>query len=339
MIVCGDLLQHSPVRGYPLYTHTFKTKKNKPVLQADKEGQRLWRTFTAVHWLTKQWRQDDSEGGKKLQEHLRLFNGTYADLEPAALRQKVTQLCEDLQGRALSERGLDITHPPFLENEMRVVVLRNALRHPLAVRILQHQARFKGERVMIWKAVDRYGDGTRLSEADQQAVLAAHAQDTERLDSTTVYYYNARCTFIDNELPQQGHSKNCFGRMQIVYLHDKEPQDDLSQPYRALKYLPKAVVIKPESGDPDFRVVLTPQTKKFTLNVPGKGGVRKLIVRRKTIPMGDAAVVTDWFVQVRTLQEWLGVACMAALLTGGRIVDVSYGRRVPALAASAGGST
>ncbi len=70
-IMCGDLLQHAPVSGLPLY----QTPTSRHGLEAQ-NGRRVFLAFTKVHILQRQHRQTATADGARLQRYIEMYSGT-----------------------------------------------------------------------------------------------------------------------------------------------------------------------------------------------------------------------------------------------------------------------
>ncbi|EFJ39807.1 hypothetical protein VOLCADRAFT_100524 [Volvox carteri f. nagariensis] len=103
----------------------------------------------------------------------------------------------------------------------------------------------------------------------------------------------------------------------------REPADDGRGPYRRLKYLPAAVIVRPISGHIPGTVlqglgdyasrggafILSPRASciaEVEMPAAGYGTITKQI-RRLNVPLGDRQAVTDYFVQGRSFKDecWL----------------------------------
>jgi hypothetical protein len=134
------------------------------------------------------------------------------------------------------------------------------------------------------------------------------------------FYPGAIYHFMDNKYPTINWVNNntCVGRS--IILHPDEPDDDLSQPFRCLKFLPVVIMVEPDglplgnlcgSFVPENCIPVKPVTSpKFQIQFPrptllmpgtadGQGPVvgTSLYVHRTGIPLESANAVTDFFAQ------------------------------------------
>jgi hypothetical protein len=140
------------------------------------------------------------------------------------------------------------------------------------------------------------------------------------------YFYNgARYHFMDSRHPAVNWVTNnvCIGRKLIF--HPDEPEDDLTKPYRVLKYLPIAIHVEPNGlplgnlcgdGSPTNCIPVTPiKSARITVtfphntvihpSTPAQEGREKrpsvvgssIAVHRHGFMLESANVVTDYFAQ------------------------------------------
>jgi hypothetical protein len=133
-------------------------------------------------------------------------------------------------------------------------------------------------------------------------------------------------------LQATGHCHNSLVQACGLILHDNELADDLSQPHRTLRYLPRAVLVRPVENPldapsildgvagadstegvfailPSFNKERNVRGTNITAQLRTPSGEQTTTVRvlRYNIALGDAYAVTDYFCQGRTfgLQVWL----------------------------------
>lgn len=111
--------------------------------------------------------------------------------------------------------------------------------------------------------------------------------------------------------------KNNFCTGEQLILDPKEPPDDLSTPFRALRYPPIAIIVRPEHSNIHEHAVgfnsgcipILPRTKTFSVTLPEVPveGPQTYTVKRTSHTVGDGYAVTDYFVQGTSFKKerWL----------------------------------
>lgn len=111
--------------------------------------------------------------------------------------------------------------------------------------------------------------------------------------------------------------KNNFCTGEQLILHPAEPDDDLSLPYRTLRFPPLAILVRPEhsnikeqmSGIKPGCIPILPKSKTFSVTLPDAptDGPQTYSVKRTSHPVGDGYAVTDYFVQGTSFKQerWL----------------------------------
>lgn len=157
------------------------------------------------------------------------------------------------------------------------------------------------------------------------------AQRTQSLtmSSTKLPVQGCEYVFIDNVAPGAGRVRNagCVGRR--IDLDPREPEDDITQPFRILRYPPLCVWVQPLEtpaplgtacgplGPPDC-IPITPATATATVDLPAGDRptvnnihYHRVACTRTTFPLGDAYCVTDYYAQGMSFRD----ACWLAHLT------------------------
>ncbi|EFJ40932.1 hypothetical protein VOLCADRAFT_99206 [Volvox carteri f. nagariensis] len=272
------------------------------------EGFRVYRSLAkTVFLLEKQQRQDSSPSGRRLTEYASMFGG-----EPAT-EQCIAEMVDDLNSHAI----VDLANLAHLEP--RIVLQRNEPHHVLNTRLIMLEAQRKNQRLVVWNAdhVPVQKRGAAVEPA------LTHDYDFGHTTADTWYYHGARYILLDTTAADAGASHNNEVEACGLLEDGREPADDGRGPYRRLKYLPAAVIVRPMSGHiPDTVLqglgdyasrggafILSPRASciaEVEMPAPGCGTITKQI-RRLNVPLGDRQAVTDYFVQGRSFKDecWL----------------------------------
>ncbi|EFJ45557.1 hypothetical protein VOLCADRAFT_93997 [Volvox carteri f. nagariensis] len=282
------------------------------------EGFRVYRSLAkTVFLLEKQQRQDSSPSGRRLTEYASMFGG-----EPAT-EQRIAEMVDDLNSRAIVDLA-DLAHL-----EPRVVLQRNEPRHTLNTRLIMLEAQHKKQRLVVWNAdhvpVQKRGAAAEPALTHVEKAVAMRIKDHEFGHTTadTWYYHGARYILLDTTAADAGASHNNEVEACGLLEDGREPADDGRGPYRRLKYLPAAVIVRPISGHIPGTVlqglgdyasrggafILSPRASciaEVDMPAAGYGTITKQI-RRLNVPLGDRQAVTDYFVQGRSFKDecWL----------------------------------
>ncbi|EFJ49533.1 hypothetical protein VOLCADRAFT_89824 [Volvox carteri f. nagariensis] len=207
------------------------------------EGFRVYRSLAkTVFLLEKQQRQDSSPSGRRLTEYASMFGG-----EPAT-EQRIAEMVDDLNSRAIVDLA-DLAHL-----EPRVVLQRNEPRHTLNTRLIMLEAQRKKQRLVVWNAdhvpVQKRGAAAEPALTHVEKAVAMRIKDHEFGHTTadTWYYHGARYILLDTTAADAGASHNNEVEACGLLEDGREPADDGRGPYRRLKYLPAAVIVRPISG-------------------------------------------------------------------------------------------
>ncbi len=340
----GDLYQHAPVTGHPLYYGASLTSDmavrwaaEKPTAKA---GRDVWLQFSTVFFLEGQHRlKRDDEDGQQLYRFSRFYN---RDSNPPS-REEVELMCDSLQQAALQHAAdIQADLPAFAARNPHVVVTRNTVRTVLNSKLVMLQARHQQKRLIVWRSqdtVDNQPGLVSLTPELENSLLAVPANKTGEICAVNYFFEGMEYVFVDSQHPVVGRMKNntCVGVRLI--LHPNEPEDDLSKPYRALKYLPLAVYVKPtmENGpafnlfdDPVLEgcIPVKPSVAMFTFTLPGPmqvGGhtITSLRIRRVGLPLGEGYAVTDYYCQGLSFREKYWLAHLTPPSDGGGIKRAS----------------
>jgi len=160
----------------------------------------------------------------------------------------------------------------------RAVVLRNVVKPFLSMYLAKNHAQKTGARFTYWRAEDKgsvkaTGGSQLLSESFLSDLGTQDASKTGGMDTWMAFFVGCHYIFTSNDMPELGWFNNgtCVGVK--LLLHPDEPPDDLSKPFRVLKYQPRAVIVRPtdiDIGDlladdnvPSGCIPVAPQCKKF----------------------------------------------------------------------------
>jgi hypothetical protein len=221
----------------------------------------------------------DNEDGKKLATYLKFMMSDDAPSE-----EDVQRFCEDLNARAVTENTMKEmlrTHPP------RTIVLRNSVHAALNVQIglhMMHQAKNLSKRMIVWRCYDAHPQGKPLSTTLKALLEGRPASDTKNMPTIPFFFPGVTYKFIDNRSPRFGRMNNnlCVGRSIVLDHH--EPPDDLTQPQRVLRYLPRAVIVEPQcfvvpplpsEAVPPNCIPILPTKVTYTLKFPSPDVFRR----------------------------------------------------------------
>ena len=208
-------------------------------------------------------------------------------------------------------------------------MLRNKIKEAVERLLAKHHANNLGQRIIYWKSPDfheakeKVCAGTsssvkrRISREVLNVVESVSTKDKGNISNMGVYFEGISYLFPnnDNKNIHNRHITNntCIGRK--IVLDPREPQDDLSRPFRMLHYPPLAIYVQPEGppiGDvcggiadcPPNCIPIPRKTVNFTVSWKGllpyfEDGEEKgsaLSVRRTGIPLAMSYAVTGkWF--------------------------------------------
>ena len=256
--------------------------------------------------LTVAHRQDSSPRGIQLQKDILLFNGRQTASESAV--------------KAFLER-LDacVIHDParLAPFNPRIVLQRNAPRHRLNTRLIQHQAAHLKLRLTVWNARHhpvRPKNGPEpplLTRLEHEAALRTADAAFKHLPADTWYYPGALFTHHGNGGTDAGACNNSLVRAVGLITDPREPPDNGTGPHRRLHFMPLAVFVKPVNVAIPANIAgevycnefpgafpVVPVAEYGHIRVPDAArGHKSLAVARTNMPLGDAYAVTDFFVQ------------------------------------------
>ena len=202
-----------------------------------------------------------------------------------------------------------------------MITLRHKVKKHLDIALARHRAASLGKRMIFWKNTDSCSDkgGGQLS--DEVGVLINELNDrvTKNIPQIGCFFPGIEYMFPENNLGnihnREIKNHTCKG-IKIV-LHEREPYDDLSKPFRLLAYPPKAIFVKPDGPDigdvckgqagcprdcipisqvcRTFPVSWTSHARLLFENTLELGNA--VNVRRQGIPLSLAYCVTDYFAQ------------------------------------------
>ncbi len=155
--------------------------------------------------------------------------------------------------------------------------MRNALIQPLTVRLSILQANRENKRIVQWCAQDTpvSGEWTR---GVATAMLNVPSSHTEGSPGIMLFFPGCPCTFATNGTAAEiddGQSKNCLATMVHLVLDPEEPPEtaeEQQRPYRKLKYVPLAIVVKPDSRADGTLIVVERTERSLTVSLNQKTG-------------------------------------------------------------------
>ncbi len=331
---------HVPAPAPPRAPAKGKGKKKTDAnIAADAHGRRAWLAFDECIILTEQHRfTTATEDGRQLHDIVQKLS---SDVPGGLSRQEVEELCATLNACVASPSKI----AEMLTAGVTVVALRNSVRAKLSLMLAKHDARTRNERLVVWSNPHTaVAERTQPSPQDPNAPRRpAGPPPASRPLSSSVhrvleglhpkgvmpavqfFYSGARYHFMDTKHPAVNWVTNnvCIGRKLI--LHPDEPEDDLSRPYRVLRYLPVAIHVEPNGlplgdlcgdGSPTNCIPVTPvKSARIPVSFPHKTLIHpptparegteyrpphfhnKVTVQRHGFMLESANAVTDYFAQ------------------------------------------
>ena len=264
MVLCGDLCQHQPPGGVPLFVNEVARLEHnaclraqgakegylrKTVLRSEHEcGLNAYRSFETVVFLQQQQRLTSTED--KLYKYSRLF---IRGDRPG--RDEVAEFCDDLNSRVASPAQWQGWHAS--QEVPRVVCLRNELRKQLNWSLALLHAQCLGVRPIVWFSQDTLaqGRGKKLPTSPNEttpkvppivrsALAFMKQEDTKDVGSMHVFFPGCLYTFTQNIAPQLGIVNNgeCAG---VDLLLSSGETDDGQHNCWFLRKPPVAIFVKP----------------------------------------------------------------------------------------------
>ena len=255
-ILAGDECQHTHPTGTAVHkgaaayladrTYVPPPKDRRPDANheaADRtvEGFKFVRAIAQhVVPLTVVHRQDSSPRGIQLQKDILLFNGRQTASESA-----VKAFLVRLDACVIDAPASLAPYNP------RIVLQRNAPRHRLNTRLIQHQAAHLKLRLTVWNARHhpvRPRNGPEpppLTRLEHEAALRTADAAFKHLTADTWYFPGALFTHHGNGGTDAGACNNSLVRAVGLLTDPREPPDNGQGPHRRLQFMPLAVFIKP----------------------------------------------------------------------------------------------
>jgi hypothetical protein len=196
--------------------------------------------------------------------------------------------------------------------------LRNSIKPALNVRLSQQHCIGLGQRYVVWRSRD-VSDGGELSSL-VKTTLNGEAEGIKNIPTWMVFFPGCRYFFSDPQHPEICWVTNfsCTGTK--LLLDNREPKDDLTQPFRMLKYMPVGLCVRPEgtslgnlSNDrlvPEHSILVRPMQMKKAVKVkfPApiqiyKGKIEckdSVDVKRNGFNISIGNCVTDFYAQGMT---------------------------------------
>jgi hypothetical protein len=305
-------------------------------------GYKLYRGVEDVFLLTTQQRQDNSEDGRLLTRLSQMFNG-----ERPPNHDDIALMVDKLNAQAVTDLA-SLAH-----SGPRVVSQRNAPRHVLNTRLLQMAAMRAAKRLVVWNAEHvpvRSQQQLHPPPLTPLTKLRALLQCDEKADGLTAdtWYFDGALFILSDTSKAHGAAagacRNNLVRAAGLVTDPREPPDSGTGPFWRLKYLPQAVLVTPVKAASDAGVFrdqpafaevqnafpVCPRLTKAPMSVEtldASGATTRVQVKRRNVPLNDAYVVTDFFVQGCSFKDdcWVvdlmppptGIkrACLFVLLT------------------------
>ena len=243
-----DFLQHNPIGGSPLFLFAGSTPDqilaHKDALAI--QGHRLWQQVDSAIILDQQHRFGTSTpGGKALWDLVQLMWSTDPrwTTDTAWAHATATAMVDLIQSRVVKPNEM----AAFMARSPKAIVLRNELKPDLNLHLAMNHAQQTGQRLVIWRCRDTEAKTHRqLSEEVLKKLDQSPPDKTADMPTYMAFFPGINYVFVNNMFPDQCWVNNlcCTGRK--LLLDPKEPDDDLSRPYRTLQHHPIAVCVQPE---------------------------------------------------------------------------------------------
>jgi hypothetical protein len=243
IVFTGDFLQHQPIAAKPLYSFADVDPMKIIKMYGSKkeaEGRMLWMMVDTVVLLKEQHRfSEATPGGKELYNMVRRM----WDYSKPFDTKDAFDLLDKLQRRVVKNEGMDA----FLARIPRAIVLRNEVKPTLNITLAFNHACHIGQRVVFWRSMDR--DFTTFREFSKQVVDLLNRQEsnkTNNMPTFMVFFPGCRYIFPENSFPDICWANNFSCTGVKLLLDPKEAADDLSMPFRTLRYPPVAICVRPD---------------------------------------------------------------------------------------------
>ena len=286
-------------------------------------GKRVVDGISEAFIFDTQHRMQRDEDGQRLQRFCEPFK------QPSPTREQVVEVCEALQ----ASTPTDFTQ--VLKECPKVMVLRHAVRQKINRFLAINHANQGFEsprRIVLWRShdvmttLDGYQAPLRDHPQLNEALADMPAKKTKDIEGWCYFFEGIEYVFIDSNTPEVGRARNSWATGVKLVVDENEGEDDLSRPYRVLKYppivRPHDVQVGTDCCDADGLVpegcipiqAITTETFEVPLPEPttihtpdGPKTITTVKVRRRGIPLGDGYAVTDYFVQGMTFgnNPWL----------------------------------
>lgn len=319
VVLFGDIFQHSPPGGSALHIGADICTVERELARlaqfngSEKEkrnlaGRDVWESFNMAVILREQHRLTNDEDGEKLYRISRCFQ------RENVTREEIATACEELNGRA----GLIDAESLGNEN-IKIVTLRQTVRHAVNSKLVTARAAVLNKRLYIWRSQDSAIDGSMLPASFEALLETVPASNLGDVPTVGYYFSGIEYTFVNNESTDAGYARNniCVGRS--IFLDTREPVDDLTKPYRTLKYQPLGICVEPNlvkvgdlcGGDvPKNCIVVLPERRSSLscvlpaeIKLPCGRVVKKIRFNRTGFPLDYGYAITDYFAQGLSFTE------------------------------------
>jgi hypothetical protein len=318
-VVCaGDLNQHQPPSGSPLFKDGHAYRHNVPHIEDP--GSRVWRSLTNVFQLSKAHRFTDTPAGRTLQRIARTF------LDPSCTGDVRPARCPtDRQRQHLTDsniewllRELNSRYPGAYEDyirqgkEVRVIVQRNEVRQQLNLDIARIISDHKGEQVFVWRSTDH--SDLPMEESSWRKLLDSPPEHTGNIPGINIFFNGILYLLSDNDAPALGRVNNNTAVGVKLILDPREPAittEQRASPVHYLRFPPAAIIVAPSApnpvnvrldsgtdlGMPPGAVAIQPIKMTFMF----KTHPHKPKITRTGFRLSPGYAVTDYYVQGVTL--------------------------------------
>ena len=266
-------------------------------------GNTVHKSATTIVLLKKVQRQDATDGG-------------------IALKSIIDELSQGFISKAslhvLNERSLNVLmHEDF--SEALLLAPRHEVLDRMAQSLAISTANSQGKQIFLWNALDRQRNGQPLTELQKDILLKETNYHNTRTDaqyakgshSELVYYTGAVYKFTGNRGKTVGITNNNQCIAQSILLHPKEPPIPPTQRIVKLRYMPLALIVRPEfasnklnvEGFGEGNVPVFQGTSTFVIKEEAGSKATTIIYRTGFPQLRMPGIMTDFGVQGRTIRK------------------------------------
>jgi hypothetical protein len=297
-----DFMQHEPIQGRPLYQ---ANPRGIAGTTPGALGRDLWAEVNTVHILKEQHRFGAPDPDSQLLYDIVQLLWS----EEILTHAEVQHIVETLNKRYTGSNGL----ATLLARNPKAIVLRNAARPALNLKLAKTHAVNTHKRIVMWRSTDTTATpclGRKRTNEPLSSVVLTHLE-LQHPGKTgmmpTVMLFFEGCDYIfgpENRCPEAGWCNNNLATGVRLILHAEEPCDNPEQHIRVLRFPPVGIVVRPHgvtvnsafsdgSVVPEGCIVVSQKTIKFPLALDGARGKAATPIPMLKYPRDHAAYPLD----------------------------------------------